>query len=323
MNSIVSQIQNAKSLVLSTHRHCDGDGLGAQIAVYYALKKAGYNVRIINVDPTPKKYQFLQPDKIIQYYESNPGEIEPCDLVLIFDTNDERLLQPLYSQLNQAAKQILFIDHHPLLTQGPRPSQQSFIDITAASTGELAYRLIKSLGIQLDHNIAQALYTSITFDTQLYRFIRSSKNSHLIAAELLDYNINTEEIHRSLFGNQTVLKISFLAKTLSEIEYHCNGRLAWVKINDKDLNHFQLETDESRDVIDMIMNIQSLEAAALVREDSPSQFKISFRSKGGIEVLSIAELIGGGGHVYSSGAYVQRDLEDLKRIIIQYFQVRL
>jgi phosphoesterase RecJ-like protein len=164
---------------------------------------------------------------------------------------------------------------------------------------------------------AQALYTSITFDTQLFRFIRNSPRSHIIAAELLKFDVGIEEIHRCLFGNQTVQKMAFLAKALSQIEYFCGGKLAVLKLKDSDMFHYNLEPDDSRDVIDMLMNIETLEAAALFREDAVNEYKLSLRSKGKIEVLSVAENFSGGGHVFAAGAFIKGNYSQLKEKIVK------
>lgn len=318
MKRFAERILNAKSIVLSTHRQCDGDGLGSEMALFFALKKAGHKVRIINIDPTPRKYRFLQPEKYIQIFEQDSTLPEDWDLLLIFDTNDERLVQPLYRAAVRTGTQVIFIDHHPVLSEGPKPSTESLVDTKAASTGELAFQLIQALGIPLDRDIARCLYTSITFDTQLYRFIRNSPNSHLIAAELLRFDIDPEEIHRHLFSNQTVQKMAFLAKALGQIEYYGEGRVALLKLRDTDLAQYGMESDESRDLIDMVMTIETLEAAAILREESPNSFRVSLRSKGELPVLSLAESLGGGGHVFAAGASFQGDYADLKARVIDY-----
>jgi bifunctional oligoribonuclease and PAP phosphatase NrnA len=324
LDQIVNLIRESNSFLLTTHRQCDGDGLGAEMALYFALKKMGKEVKIINVDETPKKYQYLNPDFHIQYYSTHKSINFKADVCLVFDTNDERLLEPLYSELIKPfCKEIFFVDHHPILKSGPKPSAGSFIDVSAASTGELVFRLIKKLDIPLDTDIAKALYTSITFDTQLYRYIRNSPESHRIASELLEYPIDALMIHRNLFGNQTVQKFAFLATALGQIEYHCDGQLALLRLKDEDLFKYNLEPDESRDVIDMVMNIESIEAAVLFREDEPLRFKVSMRSKGQIEVLSVAEILGGGGHAYSSGAFVHGTYEDMKTIVVRELSKKL
>ena len=317
MKKLAEVVHQAQSIILSTHRQCDGDGLGAQLGLYHALKSSGKKVSVINVDATPKKYKFLNPDSHIQYFDSNPNFSE-VDLTLIFDTNDERSVEPLFPVLKAKSKKILFIDHHPLLIKGPRPTIESYIDVTAASTGELAYRLIKELKLPINKDVATCLYTSITFDTQLYRFVRNSANSHLIAAEMIQHKIDVEEVHRSLFGNQTVHKMEFLATVIGQIEYFCDGKLAILKLKDSDLLRHHLEPDESRDVIDMLMNIETIEAAALFREDNVNEYKLSLRSKGKIEVLSLAENFGGGGHTFASGASLRGAYSEYRDSVVKH-----
>jgi len=323
MKTLVNRIRTAQSILLSTHRQCDGDGLGAQLGLFHALKAAGKDVQVINVDSTPKKYRFLSPDRWIQYYDSDSKLPTKVDLGLIFDTNDVRLVEPLYTPLKKVAKTIAFIDHHPILKQGPSPTTESWIDVTSASTGEMAYRLIKDLGLPINRDVARCLYTSITFDTQLYRFVRNSPMSHRIAAEMMEHGIDTEEIHRHLFGNQTVQKMAFLARALGQIEYFSDGKLAVLKLKDSDLFHYNLEPDDSRDVIDMLMNIETLEAAALFREEEVNEYKISLRSKGKIEVLSVAENIGGGGHAHAAGAFYKGEYEPLKAKVVEELMILL
>ncbi len=320
MKILCERIRAAKSILLSTHRQCDGDGLGAELALYHSLKAAGKSVIVVNVDSTPKKYRFLKPDSLIQYFDGNQTLPPQIDLAMIFDTNDERLLYPLFDVLKHNAKTIAFVDHHPVLKNGPFPTSESWIDTSCASTGEMSYRLIKELGLPITRETARCIYTSITFDTQLYRYVRNSASSHRIAAEMLEVGIDTEEVHRHLFGNQTVKKMAFLARALGQIEYFSEGRIAILRLKDKDLLHYDLEPDDSRDVIDILMNIETLEAAALFREDGVNEFKISLRSKGKLEVLSIAEKIGGGGHVHASGAYCKADYETLKASIVSDLQ---
>lgn len=322
LKAVSEAIQKSHSIILSTHRQCDGDGLGSELAVYWALKKLNKDVRVINFDRTPKKYKYLQPDEHIIYFNEQQIPLNlTSDLTLIFDTNDYRLLDKLYPELVTQSKQIVFIDHHPVLKNGPSPTPTSVIDVKAASTGEMAFRLIQELGVALDKNIAMCLYTSVVFDTQLFRYIRSSSVTHEIAAQLLKFDIHALDIHRALFGNQTVQKMAFLAKVLGQIEYYEDGRVAILKITDHDLFHYNVDPEESRDVIDMLMNIETLEAAVIFREDANNEFKVSLRSKGRFEVLSVAESLGGGGHVFSAGAYVNGDYQTIKQSVVDQIAV--
>lgn len=317
IDSLINAIKGAKSIVLSTHKSCDGDGLGAQIGLYHALCSLGKNVRILNVDATPQKYHFLKPDLLIQQFEGKHEKLNKTDLSLILDTNDRRLVSPLYEELEKQCAKIIFIDHHPILEVGPSPTTDSYIQENAASTGEIAFQIIKHLGVPLNKDIARAIYTSIAFDTQLFRYVRNSPNSHLIAAELLEFETDPAEIHRFLFATHSIGKVRFLSKALEKIEYYFGGQIALLVLEPDDFIAHGMTAEDSRDLIDIIMNVDTLVAGAMIRLDPNGEKKISIRSKGKIEVLEIAESLGGGGHLYASGATTQDDLENLKKDIIQ------
>lgn len=323
VKGLTREISRAQSILLTTHKQCDGDGLGAMLGLYHALKKSGKSVRVFAVDEVPSKYSFLKPEAFIDIFEQPHEAITPTDLCLIFDTNDRRLVEPLYDELERKCKNILFVDHHPILNQGPEPTAGSFIETSAASTGEIAYFIIKELGIRFDEKIAQAIYTSIAFDTQIFRYVKGAPSSHLICAELLDYFKHPEEIHRHLFATFSQGKIAFLAKVLGEIEYHADGKIAILKLSLEDINKNNLDMDDSRDVIDMIMNVTTVITAALFRQDEVSGYKMSLRSKDKIEVLGIAENYGGGGHMHAAGAYIEGEFQKIKDDVVSQLLQRL
>lgn len=316
MKSVVDSIKKAKNILLTTHRDADGDGLGAEMALYHALKKINKSVSVYHVDPLPKKYESLISKNLITVYNKN-SVIPKFDLALVFDTNDERLTEPLFSALSAQSIDIIFIDHHPMLKSGPTPKRY-FIDHKAASTGEVTYQIIKSLDISIDSDIANALYTSIVFDTQLFRYIRSSTLSHEIVVQLLTHIKNPEAIHRKLFGGQTPEKMELLSRALGRMKYYNQNKIAVILLLHQDLAQLNLTAEDTRDVVDKIIDIDVVEVAVLFREDINSKFKISFRSKKNIDVLGISEKFGGGGHHHASGAYVAGSFDDLNKQVIDY-----
>src|SRR5947209_4880458 len=96
MHHLIEKIKKAQTIVLSTHTLPDGDGIGSQLALYWALKKLGKDVRIINVDRIPKKYDFLDPSSVIEVISTLKKAFATSDLALIFDTNDPELLLNLW-----------------------------------------------------------------------------------------------------------------------------------------------------------------------------------------------------------------------------------
>lgn len=322
MEQLSEVIKKARRVTVTTHRDCDGDGVGAMLAFYHALKKLNINVRILSVDSIPKKYSFLPGFESIEIFHPEKSP-DIGDLLIAFDTNDSRRIEPLASWAEKSGE-VMFIDHHPILENGPRPGIGSLINIKAASTGEMAFDLIQFLKVEMDASIAQCLYTSIAFDTQLFRFIRKSPRSHQIAAELMIHSFDPTEIHRKLFGNQSPEKLRFLAKALSEIEYLHSGQVAYLSLRLVDFTQYQVDPEASRDVVDMMMNVEGVEIAVLIREESKSKLKVSLRSKGRIEVLSLAETWEGGGHLYAAGATLENvSVQTLHQNLLDWLKIHL
>ena len=61
VDSLIKKLKAAQSVLLTTHKQCDGDGLGALLGLYHALKKTGKEVRALTVDAIPKKYHPIAP----------------------------------------------------------------------------------------------------------------------------------------------------------------------------------------------------------------------------------------------------------------------
>lgn len=321
--SIAKKILKARNILLTTHREPDGDGIGAEFALYQGLKKIGKDVRILNPDKPAPKYNFITKLCPNQCFNGPHDEIQPTDLAIVLDTNDHRLLEPMYGEMSKKCAEIVFIDHHPVLEHGPQPGAGSLVDIKAASTGEVVYYILNELNIPLDQIIAKAIYTSIVFDTQIFRYIRNSPTSHQIAAELVKFDIQPGTIHRTIFGDFTKEKLIFVARVLNHIEFFEDDKIAFLRVKNSDLKELGLEAENIRDLIDMVMNIETLEAAVLVRQDGEKQFKLSLRSKGRIEVLGIAEKLGGGGHIFAAGAFVKDTLDNIRTVTVDWIREQL
>lgn len=317
MNSysyLTDKIAASKNILLTTHRSCDGDGLGSELAIYYCLEQLNKNVRIFHQEELHIRYKFIDKENRVKNFNPN-SDFKP-DLILAFDTNDHRMIEPVYSHYNGKCE-IIFLDHHALLLKGPNPTENSIVDSAAGSTGEMTYKLVKALGVPFNKKIAEALYTSIAFDTHVFKFIRNSRASFEIAAELMSYDIDCTWIHRMLFANYSANKVKFLGLSLKDIEFSQNNKVGLLMIPQEIIKSTEVETEEIHDLVDFILGVNTCEIAVVARELSPNQFRISFRSKGKYKVLDLAEKFGGGGHELACGAFVQSDLKSLKTKLTQ------
>ena len=315
IKKIASLIDSAGSLVLTTHKMGDGDGIGSMMAFYHALTQINKKVRAISVDEIAPKYHFLTPKKWAESFATGKNPLKPTDIAFILDTNDYRRTYPLYNELTKKCQKIIYIDHHPVLKTGPRPFPYSIVDTSRASTGEIIYLLIKEMGIKMNKAIAQALYVSIVFDTQKFQFIRGSNMSHKISAELIPY-IDNEDIYSKLFGLNSTQKLDMMAQAIRQTKYHHQKKVAVLNIHQSDLSKKNLNIEDACDVLDMNLKILSTRLSILIVHLPNKEYKLSFRSKKG-DVSKLAELFGGGGHKHASGATLTHYTKDPKKEILK------
>ena len=315
LKNLSNYIQTISSVLLTTHKSCDGDGLGSITALYYGLKQLNKKVRIVTVDAVPEKYHFFIPKDNMSFNELK-SPLQPGSLALICDTNDFRLIEPLYTELKNTSKKIIFMDHHCLLSSSPRCTSADYIvQEKAASTGEIIYFLLKELKIKMNTDIAVALYISILSDTQNFQFIKESSNSYKICSELFSYIKNSSFIYHQLFSMNKE-KLHLLAAAIHKAEYFNNEEIALLEINKNQLTDKGLEVPDACDFIEMILKVPSVKIAVLIVTLAENQYKLSFRSKS-IDVSRLAEQFSGGGHFHAAGATLTNYKKNIKQEVLQ------
>lgn len=306
---ILSLLKNSGTVWLSTHISADGDGLGSEVAFYHALKKQNIPVKIIHNDPYPQRYSFLLSDiEVIDSTKVTLDIFSANDSIFIFDTHDPKLCNPLFEKIQQAKARVSFIDHH-ILFEKKLESVTYYINEGASCTGEIVLELIKKMNITLDKNIATALYASLLFDTQCFKHQRNSIQVLNMAKELVAAGADHTQIHTQLFDNWSVNKMNYLSKLINQVDYKKND-IAIIQITKSDLKEFNLSTDDVSDLVDLFMSVKNLNISIVIREESTNFHKLSFRSRSH-EILSWAREFGGGGHLYSAGAWVHDSIEQI------------
>ena len=314
---ILSILSHPIPFVIATHKHCDGDSLGAGLALYHGLKKIEKEVSFFTLEKPHKKYDFLDEEKIIQIFEEKKTALKKDTALFFIDTNDHCLGEPLYSFAKKQGFSVCFIDHHPLIQK--KSEDCFFIDSKASSSAEIIYSILKKMNIPLDEKIATALFTSIVFDTNLFRSIKNSAVPFSISSELIPYIKDVNLIYNNLFKTLTIDKLNFFIK-VKKVEYYSNKKIAFLHLKEKDFKEHKTDITQAYDLMDMIKDISSIESTALVVENGDSSFKLSLRSHKK-DLLPLAQSFGGGGHHHSAGAYISdKQFQDIKEKVISYLQ---
>lgn len=316
--------ENRKFLIVS-HINPEGDAIASGIALALGLKKLGKYAYILSKDPLPDILKFLPDSNLINTRLPSVN----FDVLIMIDCNSmERtgFSAPGKSGRggkNLKAKTTAVIDHHLLpshdthYTPPEKSGQQSirWIEPNASATGELIYRLLTLLHVQIDKKIATNLYTAIFTDTGGFRYSNTSVESLRIASKLINAGANTWEITKEIYENIPLNYFRLLTLTLSTLEK--KGKIAWITVTRRMLRKTNTSVQATEDFADRPRKIKGVEVGIFFRQDRENLFKVSLRSKGAVNVADIARVFGGGGHANAAGCVIKGSLKEVQNKVFQ------
>lgn len=299
-------ILRAKSVVIASHINPDGDSIGSLLSLGLGLKKIGKKVYMICQDPIPKRYRFLPGANHIK-----TGIDKICDLAIAVDCSNKEVLGSSFDIIKKC-RHILSIDHHEFR----RPfSDTSFIDKKAASVGELIYLLLNKLNIKITTDIATNILSSVIVETNSFKLPTVNSSTFEVCSELLKKDINyydlVDKVYRSINRESAVLS----GICLSRCRFLKGGSVAWSIIKEKDFKRTKGRDEDVDPVADQIRSIKGVKVVVLFREKGKDYLRVSLRSKGKINVASIAELYKGGGHFDIAGCYIPNNPKSIKKFL--------
>ncbi|MDH5805520.1 MAG: bifunctional oligoribonuclease/PAP phosphatase NrnA, partial [Gemmatimonadota bacterium] len=291
-------------IVLTTHVNADGDGTGSEVAMWHMLKARGAQPVIANPTPFPERYKWLLEgadgaDKTPKAIK----EIQRADLILVLDISDIGRLGHLAEAVEARGVPVACIDHH--VSEGRLPPGPKVIDATACATGELIFEFAAIMGFNITPEVARALYVAILTDTGGFRFSNTSHRALRVASELIEAGAQPAAIYRDVFASEPVGKVRLLAEVLQTLVHEPEVGLAWITVPPGALERHSLDAEHLEGVVELPRSIAGVRLALLFREIANGRVKVSFRSKGGVDVAEMAARFGGGGHRNAAGASLQ------------------
>jgi phosphoesterase RecJ-like protein len=306
---IVSLIREGRRFAVTTHVHPDGDALGAELALARGLRSLGKEVRIVNSDPVPGRYAFLDPEGDIERWRpaAFDGVMREADAVFVLDISRWERLGELGGLVREAGGTRVCIDHHPCEDGF---GEIHIIDTAASATGELVYELLVALGAPLSRGILEPLYVAILTDTGGFRFSSTSPRAHEIAAAALRHGISPDMLHERLYEEFSQARTRLLGLILQNLTFECDGRLAHFLITRKMLEETGARDEETEGLVDHPRGVRGVQAVVYFMETEEGDTKISLRSRGeALDMNSFARRFGGGGHPRAAGIVLPGPIE--------------
>lgn len=315
LKEIAKVILDYKRIGLTFHTSPDGDAIGSTLGLLNGLRELGKDVYVISREVIPNNLSFLPLGDEITGEVVSP--VEGTDLVIVLDCGN---VERICANLEEYHGDIINIDHH---VSNEFYGKLNYVDSNSAATSEIVYLLLKELGLNFEDednkavkNVGTCVYTSIVTDTGSFRHSNVTKRTHDISGELISRGINNSKIHNELFGNKPYEKVKFIGEALRKLELHVDNKVTYIGISMGLLESLGIEKIDTSDVINMILNIEGVEVAVILKEVEEG-VKGSLRSKNDFDVRKVAEVFGGGGHVKASGLKILNiSLDDAKEKIL-------
>ena len=318
MEGLFEKVVAASSIAISGHKKPDGDCIGACLAMYNYLTE-NYNqngTKQIDVflEYIPEEFHFLNG---VEQVKKMPEDGKVYDLFLSLDCGSPDRLgaaEPCFG----TAKQTISIDHHISNTNF---AEINHVLANASSTCEVLYLEMEPEKISL--TTAECLYVGIVHDTGVFKHSNTSKQTMLIAAELLEKGVSSSKIIDETFYQKTYVQNQILGRCLLESVLVLDGKVIFSVVSQKIQELYGTQPSDLSGVIDQLRITKGVEVAILLREEGSQVYKVSLRSNNDVDVSKIAVAFGGGGHVKAAGCTMSGSLHDVVNNLTKHIEYQL
>ncbi len=313
---VIDEINKGKTFLVSSHVNPEGDAVGSLLSLTLGLKELKKDVTAYLYDPVPKTFKFLPfADKVANKIDEN----KIYDAVFAVDCGQKDRLGEDFGRIKNKGK-LINIDHH---ATNDRFGDINVIDADASAAGEMVYDLLKEIPVSINRDMAINIYTSILTDTGSFRYSCTTPKTFGIAGEMLKLGANPWDISQKVYESNPVNKLKLLASVLNTLELTNDGKVASLVVTLDTLNKASATKEEADGFVNYARTIEGVEVGILLREAKPGEYKISFRSKGRIDVAGISQEFGGGGHMNAAGCNIKGNLKDIKEKVISATEKRM
>jgi len=291
LDQVLKEIRERRRLVVTSHARPDGDGIGSALACAQILRHMGKHAEVVMHDGVPRIYQNLPLADHVLRAECVP----PNDGVIILECDSVKR-----TQLKGLESCFLInIDHH---ATGRDFADVNWIDPSAMATAELIYRMARFAGVPLDAAIATCLYTALMTDTGSFMFEGTNEHTFAIARELVLAGADPAQCARNIYFGHSTAKMRLLGAALANL--HREGALTWIWVTQEQMERFGAREEDCEGLANYALSIGDVQVAIFFREQTDGRWRVSLRSKGEVDVSTVAENFGGGGHKCASGCSV-------------------
>lgn len=307
LSVIGGKLKQANSILIFPHVNLDGDAVGSSAALCAAMRNAGKESSVLIAEEVPENLRFLDQG----YFTTDETCIGAPDVCICLDCGEPERFPDVKEQF-AAGKTRICLDHHAT----SRPfADYNHIDKNRAATAELMFSLLKEMEVPITTEIGEAIFAGIATDTGNFQYSNTTKETHLIAAQLYDAKINVTKIAAEIYQSVRLERIKAVNLILDHMEIFADGRGAIAYVTGEMLKQAGADISETDGVVETLRNIKGVEIAVFVKEKTEDIVKVSMRAKQSANVMEIASKFQGGGHIKAAGCTLHNTVSEAVRLL--------
>ncbi len=297
-------IEGATSIFILTHKRPDGDAVASLLALHLSLEEVGFQVRSALSDGVPERFDFLP--GVERVGNKSPAD---GDMIIVVDTADmERISIPEGKSIHPVG---INIDHHITNTNF---GKFNLVDPLAASTTDLLFKILREMNFPITKEVATNLLCGLLTDTIGFRTENVTPEVLRTVAELQELGAPLSHLYAHALNQRSLAAVRYWGYGLSKLKREKD--IVWTMLLEEDRNRAGYTGLDDADLVNLLSTIKGARIAVILIEQPGGKVKVSWRSQDGIDVTSLAEQFGGGGHEPAAGAMVKGDLEQVKSSVL-------
>ena len=301
--TLLNLLRERRTFLVTSHARPDGDAIGSSLGMMHLLEGMGKRVTVAFNDPIPHAYLRLPGADRITH--TLPATLPDAAVLLECDS----IARTGFAHID--ARLTLNIDHH---LSGRAFADFNWIDPEASAVGAMVYDVAVVSGQPITPAMATCLYAAVLTDTGGFTFKSTTAATFGLAEHLLACGADAHGVTDAVYFSHAPSKMRLLGIVLTRMQIQ--GAVAWSHVTQQDLAAAEATVEDCEGVVNYLIGMAGIHAAAFMRELPAGGFRLSLRSKNGVDVAEIASHFSGGGHRNASGCTIAGSLQTASGCIL-------
>ena len=128
-------------------------------------------------------------------------------------------------------------------------------------------------------------------------------------------------MYTMIYESNSISALKLQSRVMSTLELHFDSHVAVQKMLKSMIAECNAVYEEADTVINIPLKSEAVKVSVFLKENSEGVLRCSMRSKGNINVASIAQSFGGGGHKTAAGFKSSIPLEETKEKVLEMLKI--